>query len=147
VRSPVDRTTAGVALETLGVEPGGPHPAQTTRIELVWRVATAFESGWKAGLRLRDAQGRAWWASDPGLDAGWLGTEPPAEGDRLRTRAAITLPADAPAGPYDLEVVVYRSTAHPESGEGWVAWSAPPVLLPLVSAPSREIAAARPTPR
>jgi hypothetical protein len=99
-------------------------------VELVWRVEEGFDPGLKAALRLRDAQGSAWWAADPWLDAGWLGAQPPARGDRLWTRAAVTLPATAPVGPYNLEVVVYRSTAHPESGEGWVAWSAPPVLLP-----------------
>jgi hypothetical protein len=139
----IERSAGGVALETLGVDPGGPQPGQTARVELVWRVEEAFDPGLKAALRLRDPQGRAWWAADPWLDAGWIGARPPVVGDRLRTRAAVTLPADAPGGPYNLEVIVYRSTAHPESGEGWVAWSAAPLLLPLGPASSREVAAAR----
>ncbi|HZS02865.1 MAG TPA: glycosyltransferase family 39 protein [Chloroflexota bacterium] len=138
----VERDVGEVALERLGVDPDGPRPGHAARIELVWHVEGPFDAGLKAALRLRDAQGRAWWGEDPWLDAGWLGAQPPGSGDRLWTRAAITLPADAPAGPYSLEVVVYRSTAHPESGEGWVAWSAPPLLLPLGPTPGREVAAA-----
>jgi 4-amino-4-deoxy-L-arabinose transferase-like glycosyltransferase len=138
----IERTAGGVALEMLGVEPGGPRPGQVARVELRWRVEDAFEPGLKAALRLRDAQGRTWWAADPWLDAGWLEARPPAPGDRLWTRAAVALPSDAPNSLYNLEVVVYRSTAQPASGEGWVAWSAPPLLLPLGPPTAREIAAA-----
>jgi hypothetical protein len=141
--SPVGRTAGDVVLETLGIEPRGPRPGQPARVELVWRVEEAFDPGLKAALRLRDSGGRAWWAADPWLEAGWLGATPPAAGDHLSTRAAITLPADAPAESYNLEVVVYRSTAQPASGEGWVAWSAPPVLLPLSPSPGRDVAAAQ----
>jgi hypothetical protein len=141
-QDPVDYATASVTLERLGVEPDGPRPGRLARVELIWRVDEAPDPGLKAALRLRDAEGRARWAADRWLDEGWLGTAPPAAGDRLRLGAAIALPADAPAGPYTLEVVVYRSTAHPESGEGWVAWSAPPLLLPLAATGSREVAAA-----
>ena len=50
-------------------------------------------------------------------------------------------------GGEELEVVVYRSTAHPESGEGWVAWSAPPLVLPLDTPATRDLAAVAPTQR
>jgi hypothetical protein len=115
----------------LASEPTSLAAGAPTRLALTWQVEEEYSPGLKASLRVRDAAGETWWAADPWIDEAWLAPRPPQPGDLLETRQAVTLPPDAPVGPYTLEIVVYRSTDRAESGEGWVAWSAPPLQVAL----------------
>jgi len=128
---PAAYEAGGLALEAVWLEPGALQPDQPRRLELVWRVGEASVSGLKVSVRVRTADGGRWWIADPWLDEGWLAAQPPRAGDRLHTRLAVALPPVATAPPTALEFVVYRSTARPASGEGWIAWTAEPFSLPL----------------
>ncbi len=128
---PITQEFGAVSLEAARVELGGPRPGAATRVELGWRVTAEFDPGLKVSVRLATPDGARWWAADLWLEEGWLGSAAPRPGDVLFTRLAATLPPEAPAGPYALELVVYRSSESAVSGTGQVLWSAPPLRLPL----------------
>lgn len=121
----------GLQLTEVAVDAAGIAPGRAARLELLWRAEEEFSPGVKASVRVRDGVGTAWWWEDPWVAEGWIAPRPPGPGDYLRTRLAVALPPEAPAGPYTLELVVYGSTERAESGEGWIAWSAPPLRLAL----------------
>ncbi len=127
----LDQEYPGLRLVELASEAAPLASGAPARLILTWQVGEEYTPGLKASLRVRDAAGTTWWATDPWVDEGWLAPRSPRPGDRLETRQAIALPPEAPAGPYTLEIVVYRSTDRAASGEGWVAWSAPPLLVAL----------------
>jgi 4-amino-4-deoxy-L-arabinose transferase-like glycosyltransferase len=141
----IEHSFGGVELAELAVEAGGPRLGDPTRIELVWRATEEYVPGVKVGVRVRDGSGGVWWGADPWLAQSWLPERSPRPGDLLHTRLAIKLPADAPASAYTLQVVVYGSTHRPDSGEGWVAWSSPPLLLPFDVPAGNGLAAAGPS--
>jgi len=131
VATTVEHAYPGLQLADVRVGDEGIVPGQPARLELVWRVEEAYESGFKVSVRLRDRDGVAHWWVDPWVGEAWIANRPPQAGDLLYTRLATTLPPGAPSGPYVLELVLYRSTERAESGEGWIAWSASPLRLPL----------------
>ncbi len=134
-----------VSVAEVRLDPRGPQPGQPGRLEIVWRAGEDFEPGVKASLRLRDDDSVARWATDVWLAESWLAERPPRAGDLLYTRAAIPSPRESPLDASTLEIVVYGSTDQPESGAGWVAWSAPPIRVALGSADADDLAAMAPT--
>jgi mannosyltransferase len=143
---PVAEALGDVELTELAVEEDGPRPGRASRVELVWRVGAALDAGLKVSVRLRDAAGGTWWGADPWLAESWLAPRAPRTGDLLYTRLAVNLPAAAPATAYTLQVVLYGSTPAPASGDGWVAWTSEPLLLPLAGPVGSDLVAT-PAPR
>jgi hypothetical protein len=131
IATPIGEHYPGLQLAEVAVDADGIAPGRSARLELVWQVEEDFSPGVKASVRVRDGHGTAWLWEDPWVAEGWIAPRPPGPGDYLRTRLAVTLPPEASPGPYTLELVVYGSTERAESGEGWVAWSAPPLRLAL----------------
>jgi hypothetical protein len=127
----VEHAYPGVHLVEVRVGGDGILPGQLARLELAWRVEEDYEPGYKVSVRLRDRDGVIRWWVDPWVGEAWIADRPPDAGDLLYTRLAAGLPPESPPGPYALELVLYRSTERAESGEGWIAWSAPPLRLSL----------------
>ena len=143
LRYPLERAAPGAELLELAIEPAGLRPGGTPRIALTWRVGADFSPGLKASVRLYAGDGGYWWSADPWLMEGWLAERAPQAGDILYTRLAATLPEFAMDGPYYVQVLLYESTERPESGEGWVAWTAPPVWVALSLPPRGSLAGGR----
>jgi 4-amino-4-deoxy-L-arabinose transferase-like glycosyltransferase len=131
LRYPIERAAPGAELLEVAIDPTGLRPGGTSRLSLTWRAAADFSPGLKVSVRLYAGDGGYWWSADPWLTEGWLEERPPRAGDILYTRLAASLPGFALDGPYYLQVLLYRSTERPESGEGWIAWTAPPVWVAI----------------
>jgi len=139
-----DLPARAVSVAEVRLDPRGSRPEQSGRLELVWRVGEDFDPGVKAALRLRETGGAVRWATDVWLAESWLADRPPRAGDLLYTRAAIPVERGSPLDAGTLEIVVYGSTDRPESGEGWVAWTVPPIVVALGSAGADDLAAMAP---
>jgi hypothetical protein len=138
---PVARAAPGAELLEMAVEPTGLRPGGTSRLALTWRAGADFSPGLKVSVRLYAGDGGYWWSADPWLLEGWLEDRPPRAGDILYTRLAASLPEFAWDGPYYVQILLYQSTERPESGEGWIAWTAPPVWVAIT--PPTSLAAGR----
>jgi len=141
----LDAPAGAVSVVEVRVDPRDLAPGQLGRLELVWRAGEDFEPGVKASLRLREDSGTIRWATDVWLAESWLADRPPHGGDLLYTRVAIAADLASPLDACTLEIVVYASTDRPESGEGWVAWSAPPIVVALGSPGADDLAVVAPT--
>ncbi len=104
---PLDLRVGG-SLYLTGYEASSAWPGQTMTVTLAWRVVQPVTERLGLTIRLTDANGHvvAAWDGQPGGEF-----YPPAlwrEGQRLRVRGRLALPADLPPGGYDLRAGFYE---------------------------------------
>lgn len=94
-------------------EYGPPHPGNTLHLTLTWQVTRPLYRDLKLFLHLLDSSGQVIAQADPlaGADAGPEGadyfTSRWDPGELILDDVAITIPPDAPAGPYRLALGLY----------------------------------------
>ena len=112
---------AGLSRPTPGWVPvgdyGSPRPGDTLDVRLIWQITRPFDRDLKLFVHLLSGDGRLLAQADPlaGAGAGPKGDdyltghwEP---GQLIVTDAAVTLPLDAPAGPYRMAFGLYDGTS------------------------------------
>ncbi len=87
--------------------PRSPQPGETLQVTLYWQAQRPLEAQYHSFVHLRDTQGRALAQSDRQPGGVHYPTSLWRPGERLRDDHALTIPADAPAGVYELWVGMY----------------------------------------
>ena len=110
-----------IALALLGAAGHAAQAPAGYSAPALYNLANAYARAGKPGLAvLNYERAKLLEPNDPDIDA-----------NLRHVREAAGLPPESPPGPYVLELVLYRSTERAESGEGWIAWSAPPLRFAL----------------
>ena len=98
-------------MQLIGLDPHAPAPrsGQTVQLSLVWQGVNHIDFDYSAFLRLDDGHGHSYSGADhePGIDQG-LPLPSWQPGLLVRDGWNVTLPADAPAGEYDVQVGLYN---------------------------------------
>ncbi len=99
----------GWSLRPAAGQPDWSHfePGDTLRLDVVWQAQRALETDYTAFAHLVDGEGRGWAGEDHQPHGGLYPTSAWGAEEMVRDTFTLTVPADAPAGLYDVQVGWY----------------------------------------
>ena len=84
-------------------------PGDTLRLDVVWQAQRALETDYTAFAHLVDGEGQGWAGDDHQPHEGLYPTSAWGAEEMVRDTFTLTVPTDAPAGLYDVQVGWYNS--------------------------------------
>jgi hypothetical protein len=100
----------GIELTTCTMDPGPLAPTEVLRASLSWRSLQPTDNDYTIFLHLVDANGSVWAQHDSQPAGGSRPTSSWEAGEEITDHHGLALPADIPAGDYDLTLGLYDAT-------------------------------------
>jgi hypothetical protein len=100
----------GIELTTCTMDPGPLAPTEVLRASLSWRSLQPTDNDYTIFLHLVDANGSVWAQHDSQPAGGSRPTSSWEAGEEITDHHGLALPADIPAGEYDLTLGLYDAT-------------------------------------
>jgi hypothetical protein len=100
----------GIELTTSAMDPGPLAPPEVLRVSLSWRSLQPADNDYTIFVHLVDANGSVWAQHDSQPAGGLRPTSSWEAGEEITDHHGLALPADIPAGEYDLTLGLYDAT-------------------------------------
>jgi hypothetical protein len=100
----------GIELTTCTIDPGPLAPTEVLRVSLSWRSLQPTDNDYTVFLHLVDANGSVWAQHDSQPAGSLRPTSSWKAGEEITDHHGLALPADIPAGEYDLTLGLYDAT-------------------------------------